>query len=182
VHFFPLTKQLSLPPNFTFHSTNTTTINRPKSKFIILYFVNNSYFLDLARTVEVIKGSSLSSVVGSTSRFITLQIEKPSPSDDNNLNLPSNLRTSTDVLYRPKTSVSHHRSNTVPSRYRKQTDSIKTSNQQTTHLSPMYKRKENPQQPFSPSLLQPQPRRRIRLIDDTDDNDSPTSSIVNRDD
>jgi hypothetical protein len=84
-------------------------------------------------------------------------------------------------LYRPKTPVSHRRSNTVPSRHRKR-DSTKTSDQQTTHLSPTYKQTDSVQQPFSPSLLKSQPRRRIRVIDDTDDNESLASGVVNRDD
>ena len=32
--YFPLTKQLSLPPNFTFHSTNSPTTRRAKSNSI----------------------------------------------------------------------------------------------------------------------------------------------------
>ncbi len=140
-------------------------------------------FLNLVKPIEVIKGSSLSSVVGSTSRFLTLQIEKPSYQNDENL--PFDIHTSTEVLYRPTQSVSHRRSNTVPSRYRKPDPT--TTNQQTTHLSPTYKRNENIQQQpssqaFSPSLLPTRPRRRIRVIDDPDDADSPPSSIVNRDD
>jgi hypothetical protein len=138
-------------------------------------------FLNLVKPIEVIKGSSLSSVVGSTSHFLTLHIEKPLYHNDENL--PSNIRTSTEVLYRPTSSVSHRRSNTVPARYRKPDSTTTTTpNQQTTHLSPTYKRNENIQQPFSPSLLPTKPRRPIRDIDDTNDTDSPPSSIINRDD
>ena len=98
--------------------------------------------------------------------------------------LPSSVRTSTEILYRPTTSISHHRSNTVPARYRK-SEKLKSTNQQQTHLSPTYKRNENKIQNnpqfFSPSLLQIQPKRRIHIIDDdTDEGDSPTSSIINR--
>jgi hypothetical protein len=106
----------------------------------------NFLFLNLVKPIEIVKGSSLSSVVGSTSRFLTLQIEKPSSSFHNEQNLPLNNRKSIEVLYRPaSSSVSHRRSNTVPSRNRK-SNSTKTSNQQTPHLSPTYKRNENIQQ------------------------------------
>ncbi|CAF1588826.1 unnamed protein product, partial [Adineta steineri] len=83
--YFPLTKQLSLPPNFTFHSTNSHTLRRQKK----------------LKPIEVVKGSSLSSVVGSTSRFLLLQMEKPLLTNHDEGNLPSDIRTSTDVLYRP---------------------------------------------------------------------------------
>ncbi|CAF0755454.1 unnamed protein product [Rotaria sordida] len=167
MQLFPLTKQLSLPPNFTFHSMSSPTPRRPKFK-----------------TIEVVKGSSLSSVIGSPSRFITLQIDKSSSSVNDEENIPLNVRTSTEVLYRPTSIISHHRSNTVPSRDRRSDSRIK-SNQQTTYLSPTYKRHENIQrspapQPFSPSLLPSQARRRIRAIDDPDEIDSPTGSITNR--
>ncbi|CAF0780786.1 unnamed protein product [Rotaria sp. Silwood1] len=167
MQFFPLTKQLSLPPNFTFHSMTSPTARRSKLK-----------------TIEVVKGSSLSSVIGSPSRFITLQIDKSSSSFNDEENLPSNVLTSTDVLYRPTSVISHHRSNTLPSRHRK-SDSIKILKQKTTHLSPTYKRHESIQQqptlqPFSPSLLPSHARRHIRAIDDPDEIDSPTGSINNR--
>ena len=115
-------------------------------------------------------------------------MEKPShsPHDDEKLSL--NIGASTEVLYRPTSSVTHRRSNTVPSRYRKPDTTVQPT-QQTTHLSPTYKRNENLQQqsasasqPFSPSLLSTQPRRRIRVIDDTDDADSLASSMAVRDD
>jgi len=114
-----------------------------------------------------------------------LQIENLPLSNHNEEDPPLNTRTSTEALYQPTLSVSHHRSNTVPSRYRK-TDSRKASNQQTTHLSPTYKRNDNNQQelssrPFSPSSLQTQPKRRIRVIDDTDEGESPSTSTVNPD-
>ncbi len=140
-------------------------------------FITN---FSLAKPIEVVKGTSLSSVVGSTSRFLTLQIEKPLHSSQNEEGFPLHIGASTEALYR---STSHHRSNTVPVRHRKPV----ASTQQTTHLSPTYKRKENIEQqsssqPFSPSLLSTQPRRRIRVIDDTDDGDSLSSSMANRDD
>ncbi|CAF3603222.1 unnamed protein product [Adineta steineri] len=171
--YFPLTKQLSLPPNFTFHSTNSHTLRRQKK----------------LKPIEVVKGSSLSSVVGSTSRFLLLQMEKPLLTNHDEENLPSDIRTSTDVLYRPSPTVSHHRSNTVPTRHRK-IPSTKTSKQQTTHLSPTYKRNETSKprssssssRPFSPSSLKAHPKRRIRLIDDTDEGESLSVSMVQRDD
>lgn len=144
--------------------------------------------MNLVKPIEVVKGSSLSSVVGSTSRFLTLQIDKSSPSYHNDEHLPISSRTSTDVLSRAISSVSHRRSNTVPSRLRKPdpTTTPTTSNQKATHLSLRYKRTEpipqSSSQPFSPSLLPVQPRRRIRVIDEPDDNDSPPSSIINHDD
>ncbi|UJR33723.1 hypothetical protein I4U23_021150 [Adineta vaga] len=165
IQFFPLTKQLSLPPNFTFHSMTSSKLRRQKS-------------------VEVVKGSSLSSVVGSTSRFLLLQIDKPSSEDRNEEHIPLDKRTSIEGVYRPRSSVSHRRSNTVPSRPRK-LQARKVSTQQTTHLSPTYKRTETTpqqQQPFSPSVLRTQQKRRIRVIDDTDDAESLTTSIINHDD
>ena len=135
----------------------------------------------------MVKGTSLSSIVGSTSRFLTLQIEKPSHSSHDEENFSVNIGASTEVLYRPTSAVTHRRSNTVPSRFRKP-DTTVPPTQQTTHLSPTYKRNENLQQqssssqPFSPSLLSTQPRRRIRVIDDTDDADSLASSMAVRDD
>ena len=146
--------------------------------------------LSLVKSIEVVKGTSLSSVVGSTSRFLTIQMEKvsqSSASNDNNLTL--HLHTSTEALYRPTSSNTPRRSNTVPSRYRK-SQSETTSKQQTTHLSPSYQRKEDLQQvlpsavsqPFSPSLLTIQPKRRIRVIDEPDDVDSISSSLIHRND
>lgn len=144
----------------------------------------------LAKSIEVVKGTSLSSVVGSTSRFLTIQIEKKSHSSashENNIVLQ--LHTSTEALYRPTSSQTPRRSNTVPSRNRK-SQSKTTSNKQTTHLSPSYQCKEDLQaalpssvsQPFSPSLLTTQPKRRIRVIDEPDDVDSITSSLIHRND
>ena len=57
--------------------------------------------------------------------------------------LPLRSRTSTEILYRPTTSISHHRSNTIPSHYRKTSENQEQEQQQQTHLSPTYKRKEN---------------------------------------
>jgi hypothetical protein len=113
-------------------------------------------------------------------------MEKPSHSSQNEENFPLNIGASTEVLYRPTPIITHHRSNTIPLRYRKPASTGK-STQQTTHLSPTYKRNENIQQqsssqPFSPSLLSTQPRRRIRAIDDTDDGDSQASSMAVRND
>ena len=191
MQIFPLTKQLSLPPNFTFHSaTNSPTGRRLKSKIhTSLFFKINIYF-SLVKPIEVVKGTSLSSVVGSTSRFLTLQIEKASNSSPNDNRFPLHLYTSTEILNRPISPVTPRRSNTIPSRQRK-SPSITTSNQQTTHLSPTCKRNPNTQQnatassssqPFSPSLLSTQPKRRIRVIDDGDDGDSISSSLVIRED
>jgi hypothetical protein len=110
-----------------------------------------------------------------------LQIDTSSSPNPKNRDSPYSARTSTDILNHPPSSVSHHRSNTVPSRHRK------ISNQQTTHLPPTCKQNENiqqepPSQPFSPSLLPSQPRRRIRIIDDTDEGESISSSVIVRDD
>ncbi|CAF0758145.1 unnamed protein product [Adineta ricciae] len=157
---FPLTKQLSLPPNFTFHSMASPTVRRQKSK-----------------PIEVVKGSSVASVVGSTSRFLLLQIDKSPSSDREEESIPLNNEINTE-------SMSHRRSNTVPSRPRKPQER-KASTEQSTHLSPTYKRSTtNSQQhpPFSPSVLRAQPKRLIRVIDDTDDGETPSISTVNPDD
>ncbi|CAF5124927.1 unnamed protein product, partial [Rotaria magnacalcarata] len=161
MHFFPLTKQLSLPPNFTFHSMNSPTARRPKLK-----------------PIEIVRGSSLSSVVGSPSRFIKLLIDKSS-SNDVEKNHSSNIHSSTEVLHRPSSIVSHRRSNTVPSRYRK-SNPRKSSINKTPYVTPTYERKVNIEhqlssQPFSPSLLPTQQRRHIRPIDDPDEVESPRS-------
>ncbi|CAF0725518.1 unnamed protein product [Adineta ricciae] len=157
---FPLTKQLSLPPNFTFHSMASPVVRRQKSK-----------------PIEVVKGSSVASVVGSTSRFLLLQIDKSPPSDREEESIPLDDQINTE-------SMSHRRSNTVPSRPRKPQER-KASTEQSTHLSPTYKRNTtNSQQqpPFSPSVLRAQPKRLIRVIDDTDDGETPSVSTVNPDD
>jgi hypothetical protein len=119
--------------------------------------------------------------MGSTSRILALQIDESFSSSHNRENSPSSIRTSTEFLYRPTTSVSHHRSNTVPARYRK-SDEIKPIDQQHTHLSPTYHRNENnSQKSISSSLVQLQPKRHIRSINDgTDDVESPSSSIIHR--
>lgn len=104
-------------------------------------------------------------------------MERPSASSIINEENPSVMpRKNTEIPYQPTSppSVSHRRSNTAPSRSRK-SESIQTS----THLPSADVSHEiiNGQtQPFSPSLLPIQPRRRIRAIDDTDDVDSQTSS------
>ena len=139
----------------------------------------------LVKPIEIIKGSSLSTVVGSTSRFVLLQIDKPSLSSHDEENFPLNIFTSTEAVYQPTLTVSHRRSNTVPSRQRKP-DLTKISNQKTTHLSPTYQRNDNNQQqssssrPFSASSLKTHPKQRRRIIDDTDDGKSPSTSIVNQ--
>jgi len=159
---FPLTKQLSLPPNFTFHSNQSPSSRRLRY-----------------RNIEIVKGSSLSSVVGSSSRFFMLHIDPTSRS--------STERISPESFHRLSPNISHRRSNTLPSR-RKQTETLKVTDEKTTHLSPTYKRKEPPVpdkinlQPFSPSLLLVQSRRPIRVIDDSDEGDSPSSSTINQDD
>lgn len=100
-------------------------------------------------------------------------------------NSPLHLHTSTEALYRPTSSNAPRRSNTVPSRHRK-SQSNTESNEETTHLSPTYQRKQNRQppppssQPFSPSLMTTKPKRRIRNIDEPDDVDSITSSLIQR--
>ena len=109
-----------------------------------------------------------------------------SPPIDANSSL--HLHTSTEALYRPTSSQTPRRSNTVPSRRRK-SQSKTTSNEQTTHLSPAYQRKETCEepsptpfssQPFSPSLMTTKPKRRIRVIDEPDDVDSISSSLIQR--
>lgn len=88
------------------------------------------------------------------------------------------------MLYRLTSNISHHRSNTVPSRGRKFNAANKV-NQQVENLSPTYKshvttqQQTLPSQAFSPSLLKDQPRRRIRAIDDPDEVES-LSSVINR--
>ncbi|CAF3788788.1 unnamed protein product [Rotaria socialis] len=166
MQIFPLTKQLSLPPNFTFHSMNSPTARRPKFK-----------------PIEIVRGSSLSSVVGSPSRFIKLLIDKSS-SNDVEKDHSSNIHLSTEFLYRSTSIVSHRRSNTVPSRYQK-SNSRKRSIRKTSYLTPTYEPKVNIEhqlssQPFSPSLLPAQQGRHIRAIDDPDEVESPRSSIINR--
>ncbi|CAF3704659.1 unnamed protein product [Adineta steineri] len=153
MRFFPLTKQLSLPPNFTFHSMNSTTGH-----------------LEKAKTIQVLKGSSLSSIVSSIARTLSTKIDEIIPSNDIQENVPSSARTSTEILYRPTTIISHHRSNTVPTRLRKT-----TNNQEKTHLSPTYKQNKNEKSTQSQSLLQIQPKRHIRTIDDDiKDDESPS--------
>lgn len=99
----------------------------------------------------------------------------------------STERISPESFHRLSPNISHRRSNTLPSR-RKQTETLKVMDEKTTHLSPTYKRKEPPVpdkinlQPFSPSLLLVQSRRPIRVIDDSDEGDSPSSSTINQDD
>jgi len=110
-------------------------------------------------------------------------MERPSASSIINEENPSVMpRKNTEIPYQPTSpppSVSHRRSNTAPSRSRK-SESIKASNAQTpTHLPSAdvsHEITNGQTQPFSPSLLPIQPRRRIRAIDDTDDVDSQTSS------
>ena len=131
----------------------------------------------VAKPIEVVKGSSVASVVGSTSRFLLLQIDKSPSLDREEESIPLDNQINTE-------STSHRRSNTVPSRPRKP-QKRKASTEQSTHLSPTYKRSTtNSQQqpPFSPSLLRAQPKRLIRVIDDTDDGETPSISTVNPDD
>lgn len=135
----------------------------------------------------MVKGSSLSSVVGSTARFLTLQMERPSSSSITNEETSSStVRKSTENLHRATSSIAHRRSNTLPTRTRKHQPKQTST---ATHLSPTYRRHESiPEQtqpsslPFSPSMLPMKPRRRIRAIDDTDEGESQTSSTIHRDD
>lgn len=132
------------------------------------------------RALEKIKGSSLSSIVGSTSKFIR-QVDKDLNPDLKN----SIIRSSAELLQLENPKISHHRSNTVPARYRK-VYSRKFVDVDKNLISPKIDRRkicqdEKCSQPFSPSLLQVQPRRRIRVIDDTDEGESLSSSTINRD-
>lgn len=128
------------------------------------------------------RGSSLSSVIGSSSRFIKLQIEKFSLNQDEEKQPATTPKS--QISFRATSSISHHRSNTVPSRCRK-SNIRKSSIQKTPCSTPTEQPTDDtPQksssQPFSPSLLPSQRRRRIPAIDDPDEVESRTSSIVNR--
>jgi hypothetical protein len=147
-----------------------------------------SYFSHVKdKPIEIVNGSSLSSIIGSTSRFFTSQVDHTSPAHHPETLHVSHTRTRTEVINLPVTTpVAHHRSNTLPIRHRKR-GSRKIVNQQTACLSPANKREEQVpprslSQPFSPSLLQAPERRRIRVIDDTDEGESPSSTTLNRDD
>lgn len=117
------------------------------------------------KPIEIVQGASRSSMIDS--------IYKPDEKNASNEtidNLSTSSRTSPDVLIRPTTSVSHHRSNTVPARPRK---FKKKSSPTSAHLSPTYKTSANSQ-----SLLQiPAKQQPIRPIDDeTDGSQTPSSN------
>ena len=136
---------------------------------------------NLVKTFEQVKGSSLTSIVDSQSCFLTLEIERSSLLNDNQENLLLSFPTSPEILPR---SISHRHSNTVPSCHRK-SNFGKLSNQEITNDSLTYKQTKNIQeqsilQPFTPSLLPVQPRKRIRAIDDPDECESQTSSMYDQ--
>ncbi|CAF0892996.1 unnamed protein product [Adineta steineri] len=141
MRFFTITKQLSLPPNFTFHSMGL-------------------------KTEHLGKPHTLSSKINETL-----------PSNDIHQNLSFSGRTSIEILYRSTTIIPHHRSNTLLTYFRKNT------NNKEIYLSSMYKqnKKLTKSQSFYSSLLQIQPKRHILTIDnDIEDEESPSSSINNR--
>ncbi|CAF1611952.1 unnamed protein product [Adineta ricciae] len=147
MHYFPLTKQLSLPPNFTFHSIAGVTDEDEQQ----------------GKSRSLTKTSSLSTITISKSNdFLT----KTSPAND--IYPSSSAHTSTLTLHRTSPTISHHRSNTVPTRLRRTNE-----NQQQTHLFPTYKRNHNRQSARS-SLQRSQ--RSIHI--DTDDNQPLSSSMT----
>ena len=149
--------------------TSTTGYSK-KGSFVEKISFIATYLFHIAKSIEIIQGCSLSSVLGSTSRI------EPVPSNYPDDNLSTASQASTGVLYRPTTTVSHHRSNTVPARYRKSPG----KNSKQTHLSPSYTRNES-KDSFSPLSLRIEPKARIRIIDDhTDDGESRSSNIIKR--
>ncbi|CAF0791547.1 unnamed protein product [Adineta steineri] len=161
MRFFTITKQLSLPPNFTFHSMGLTT-----------------EYLEKSKTIQILKSSSLSFIVSSIARTLSLKIDETISSNDIHQNLSFSTRTSIEILYRSTTVIPHHRFNTVSIYFRKN-----TNNKEEIHLSSMFKqnKKLTKSQSFHTSLLQIQPKRHIRTIDnDIESDESPSSSINNR--
>lgn len=130
-----------------------------------LEFSSNSNLFLSVKPIEIVQGASRSSVIDAI-----YKPDEKSASNETIDNLSTNSRTSPDILYRPTTVVSHHRSNTVPSRPRK---FKKKSSPTSTHLSPTYKSSANSQ-----SLLQILAKQQpIRLIDDeTDGSQTPSSN------
>ena len=140
--------------------------------------LNLSFFL--VESVGLVRGSSLSSMADGTSPSPIFKSEESIHCNNDGDDLSPRLRTKTEILSRPPSSNSHHRSNTVPARGQ-------PNDQLNTHLSPVQRRKTSHKptktESFSPSLLQVPPRRRIRIIDDddTDECESQTSSVISPD-
>ncbi len=111
------------------------------------------------KPIEIVQGTSLSSIIDSNTKP-----NETIPSNETEENLSTTSQASTSIEYRPTETISHHRSNTVPSRLRKT-----PSNPTSTHLSPTYKRSERTNSHNSQSLLQIPSKQRIHNIDDDDE-------------
>ncbi|CAF0857877.1 unnamed protein product, partial [Rotaria sordida] len=140
ISYFPLTKQLSLPANFTFHSMDSITERFEKGK-----------------PIEQVDNCSLLSVISSKSDILKSKFDEKILLNKNEENLSLNTEKSGENENRRRRYVNHHRSNTVPRRNRKIKIKSLINNQDENN-------KSNRNQSFSISLLQIQSKQRRPFI------------------
>ncbi|CAF5089322.1 unnamed protein product, partial [Rotaria sp. Silwood1] len=166
IKYFPLTKQLSLPPNFTFHSMSSITECSEKGK-----------------SIEKVNTSSLSSLLSSTSRKMNSELDQKIISNKNEENLSLINEKTNDLGYKGRKFISHHRSNTIPRHNRK-----KIRHREDNLIPTIFNKNDNKKsikrESFSTSLLQIPTKRRLHLTHyHTNDNTNHCLStfIINND-